>query len=285
MHFRRAFGALTLAWVLGSGSLARAIPAPPTVKAFQVERVLVLPALLSTITPNPQVVTPAILAALVAGQLEIRERLVYDPVGKTVASTTFLVKAGSPIPTPPSTDISKQTIAYFLISVGDPVISTQPYPSVLFTGTVTANPNGTPFGNYVGAAAEVSAGYTNDNPPQLNNVSCVIAGATIAYSPAAVGTLVISEAFIKATPNPIPVASGNVGVTTISWNAPEARSIEIHLGSPSGPLFVHSGNNGLAKTGPFVTDGLTFYLQDVSGGKALTSANTLATVVVRLQTN
>jgi hypothetical protein len=32
-----------------------------------------------------------------------------------------------------------------------------------------------------------------------------------------------------------------------------------------------------------VTDGMTFYLQDISGGKALTADNTLATVVVRLQ--
>jgi hypothetical protein len=32
-----------------------------------------------------------------------------------------------------------------------------------------------------------------------------------------------------------------------------------------------------------VTDGTTFYLQDVSGGKPLTANNTLATVVVHLQ--
>jgi hypothetical protein len=48
-------------------------------------------------------------------------------------------------------------------------------------------------------------------------------------------------------------------------------------------LFVHSGNNGVAKTGPWVTDGLTFYLQDVSDGKPLTADNTLDSVVVHLK--
>jgi hypothetical protein len=32
-----------------------------------------------------------------------------------------------------------------------------------------------------------------------------------------------------------------------------------------------------------VPDGMTFYLQDISGGKPLTAENTLATVVLRLQ--
>lgn len=282
MHFRRAVGALSLTLVLGLGSLARAA-AVPTVKAFQIERVLTLPTLLSTIPPNPNVVTPAILAALGAGQLEIRERLSYDTLAHTVASTTFLVPAGSPIPTPLTVDLSKQTIAYFVVAVGEPVLSTEPYPSILFTGTVVLNPNGTPFGDYLGAAAEISAGYTMDTPPKLNNVLCVIAGATVAYSPGAVGTLTITDASIKALPNPITVTGGANGVTTISWIAPHAGAIEIHLGSPSGPLFVHAGNNGSAKTGPWVSDGLIFYLQDVTDGKPLTAANTLATVVVHLQ--
>ena len=192
MHCRQAVGALSLALVLGLGSLAGAAPAT-TVKAFQVERRLTLQGLLTTIAPNPKVVDPAILAAVAAGQLEIRERLSYDPVGQTIASTTFLVFAGSPLPTPLAVDLSRQTIAYFVIVVGDPVLSTKPYPSILFTGIVVSNPNGTPFGQYHGAAAFVSAGYTADTPPNLNNVLCVIAGATVAYSPSAVGTLIIGQ--------------------------------------------------------------------------------------------
>ena len=87
---------------------------------------------------------------------------------------------------------------------------------------------------------------------------------------------------LTASPNPI-VTGAAFGTTTISWNAPNAANIEIHVGSPNGPLFASGGNRGSAQTGPWVADGTTFYLQDVSGGKPLTASNTLATLVVHLQ--
>jgi len=190
MDVRRTVGPLFFASVLALVSFARPAAAQ-TVQAFTIERQLTLPYLLTTIAPNPALVDPAIFAAVAAGQLEIRERLQYDPIGQTVASTTFLVFAGSPLPTPLATDLSHQTIAYFVLVVGDPVFSTQPYPSILFTGIIASNPGGTPFGDYHGAASFVSFGYTKDTPPKLNNVLCVIAGATVAYSPSAVGSVII----------------------------------------------------------------------------------------------
>jgi parallel beta-helix repeat protein len=90
----------------------------------------------------------------------------------------------------------------------------------------------------------------------------------------------------SANPNPIPVASNAVvGQTTISWSAPDAQVIEIHIGSPTGPLFTRQGNRGSVQTGPWASDGLTFYLQDVTGGNPLTSDYTLAMLVVNLQTS
>jgi hypothetical protein len=88
----------------------------------------------------------------------------------------------------------------------------------------------------------------------------------------------------SANPNPIPVTGGAfVGATTLSWSMPDAQVIEIHIGSPNGKLFTQSGNRGSMQTGTWVADGMTFYLQDVTGGKSLTSDYTLATVVVHLQ--
>ena len=89
---------------------------------------------------------------------------------------------------------------------------------------------------------------------------------------------------LTASPNPIPVA-GNalLASTTISWNAPDAQLIEIHIGSPDGALFTCMGNRGSAQTGNWVAEGTTFYLQDVTGGKPLTGDNTLATLVVHLK--
>ena len=89
---------------------------------------------------------------------------------------------------------------------------------------------------------------------------------------------------LTASPNPITVTgAADLGMTTISWLAPSAEAVEIHVGSPDGDLFVGGGVRGSAETGLWVRDGMTFYLQDISGGKALTAENTLATVVVRLQ--
>src|ERR1022692_4879485 len=90
-------------------------------------------------------------------------------------------------------------------------------------------------------------------------------------------------ASLTASPNPIQVTGAADGTTTISWNAPNAANVEIHVGSPNGPLFASGGNRGSQQTGPWVADGTTFYLQDVSGGKPLTASNTLATLVVHLQ--
>ena len=94
----------------------------------------------------------------------------------------------------------------------------------------------------------------------------------------------VNPVSFTASPNPIPKTSGSpVGITTLSWNAPSATYIEIRIGSPNGPLFDNSYTSGSAVTGDWVTDGMTFYLQDVSTNQPRTAANTLATLVVNLE--
>ena len=93
-----------------------------------------------------------------------------------------------------------------------------------------------------------------------------------------------SAAFLSASPNPAPPAdrSGLVQVT-LTWGAPGASQVEIHVGAPDGVLLGGGGTSGSTTTGVWVANGMRFYLQDVSSGKPLTSANTLAqvTVIVR----
>ena len=48
-------------------------------------------------------------------------------------------------------------------------------------------------------------------------------------------------------------------------------------------LYGEATSWGSTTTGNWVTDGMMFFLQDVSGGKALEAANTLATVRITLQ--
>ena len=89
---------------------------------------------------------------------------------------------------------------------------------------------------------------------------------------------------LTASPNPIPVTGSALhGMATISWSAPDAGLVEVRIGSPNGTLFAISGNRGSSQTGLWVSDGMTFYLQDVTGGKPLNAENTLATLVVRLR--
>lgn len=89
---------------------------------------------------------------------------------------------------------------------------------------------------------------------------------------------------LTASPNPIPVTgSAALGMTTLTWMAPGVQAVEVHIGSPDGVLFADGYSRGSAQTGLWVRDGMTFYLQDISGGKPLTAENTLATVVVRLE--
>ena len=93
----------------------------------------------------------------------------------------------------------------------------------------------------------------------------------------------IKKATITASPNPIQVWHGSsLGETAISYTFPEGGAVDVRIGSPDGTLFVGAGASGTTKTGKWVTDGMVFFLQDVSGGKPLTKENTLATVTVRV---
>lgn len=93
-----------------------------------------------------------------------------------------------------------------------------------------------------------------------------------------------SAAFLSASPNPAPPAdSTGLVQVTLTWGALGASQVEIHVGAPDGVLMGGGGPSGSTTTGVWVTNGMRFYLQDVSSGKPLTSANTLAqvTVIVR----
>jgi len=68
--------------------------------------------------------------------------------------------------------------------------------------------------------------------------------------------------------------------------APGVARVEIHLDKPGGPLIASaSGDRGRAVTGNWIRDGMRFYLQDVSNGRPLTVAHTLATAIATVDAN
>jgi len=86
---------------------------------------------------------------------------------------------------------------------------------------------------------------------------------------------------LTANPNPIQVCDGTgQGVTTLSWTTSNVTSVQVRAGAPNGTLVGSGGPSGNVTTGKWVTNGTVFYLQNVSNGLPLTSANTLATRTV-----
>ena len=67
-----------------------------------------------------------------------------------------------------------------------------------------------------------------------------------------------------ASPNPI-VSSTGVGMTTLTWNAPGYTQLAIDVGSSTGsPLGGPLASTGSVQTGASVTDGLQFFLVDLT---------------------
>ncbi len=86
--------------------------------------------------------------------------------------------------------------------------------------------------------------------------------------------------------SPIYVLDGTgLGRTTIAWHAPNAKEVEIRLGSAAGVLLGRFPNYGTAITERWIADGMMFYLQDVSDGKPLTPDNTLGVLRAGVRTS
>jgi hypothetical protein len=99
--------------------------------------------------------------------------------------------------------------------------------------------------------------------------------------------LASNASVFSATPNPIYTTGSALGTTTLFVNAPSGTTTsEIRVGSPSGALLAEFFSpTSKAVTGNWVSDGLQFYLQDTSNGKALTAANTLGVVTAQVISN
>jgi hypothetical protein len=88
---------------------------------------------------------------------------------------------------------------------------------------------------------------------------------------------------LSATPNPILVSAGQLaGRTRLTWQTSGVTGVQIRIGSPDGPAMTGiEAPNGSAETGDWVTDRMTFYLQDASDGSSSGRARTLAWIGVQ----
>ncbi len=104
---------------------------------------------------------------------------------------------------------------------------------------------------------------------------------------ASTGPVVTDGAIFELVPNPS-TETGGYSTVTVSWAAPSAvKAIQVRIGTPTGPLFCDGGQSGSVATGAWVTDGMLFYLQDVTPPKNATlglAANTIAVAIARVLT-
>jgi len=130
-----------------------------------------------------------------------------------------------------------------------------------------------------GGASLTAGGFFPSGVNGLFNTSAAAAATSDNNTGASTGGGVIT-----ASPNPATHTANGDAMTTISWSAPSGvTAVMVTIGSPTGPVFADGGPTGSAATGNWVSNGLTFYLQNVTGGLPLTAANTLGTVAVTVQ--
>jgi hypothetical protein len=94
--------------------------------------------------------------------------------------------------------------------------------------------------------------------------------------------IVSSKPALFATPTVI-LSSSGLGRTILTWQVPAEMYVEVHVDKPDGTVFTASKGPGTAQTGPWVQNGMQFFLQDASNGKARTAQNTLAHVKVEVR--
>jgi hypothetical protein len=193
-----------------------------TVKALSIERVLSLSNVLSSFTPTA---SPAVLAGLAAGALEIREIITFNPnaAGGAVTSVIFIVPTGTPFPTPASVDTldgppAGSNIATFIL-VPDKTYVTKN--SVMFVGQILVS-SVTPFGDYTGAPAVLSFGLSNDTPAKITNIVELISGSVVTYSASGTGTVTLSAP-------PAPPGPGGSLTVAVTPSSQQVTSPLAHL--------------------------------------------------------
>ncbi|HTB79749.1 MAG TPA: NBR1-Ig-like domain-containing protein [Opitutaceae bacterium] len=129
------------------------------------------------------------------------------------------------------------------------------------------------------------------NTVQVNFAGSPVANTNytslVAYNPASQSISSPVVGVIQASPNPMTVCDGSgLGTTTLTWISNGTSNVQVHAGSPNGPLIAQStGITGTQALNHLVPNGTVFFLQNVSGGLPLTSANTLAVVTTYVTTN
>jgi hypothetical protein len=123
------------------------------------------------------------------------------------------------------------------------------------------------------------------NVPSGNSPAPAPTAATTATARPTVANFTAPGVVFTASPNPIKVCDGTgLGATFLTWKAPGASLVEIHVNAPDGPMPGRLGPEGTAPVHKWVGDGTVFYLQNVPSGAKPSAANTIGILTVGVTT-
>ena len=219
--------------------------APPKLNSFWIEHVIDLTKIQTSLVPN----VPNSFGPVFAGTAEARDRITYDATTGIMNNEVILVPPGSSYPTPPSVDWPATRLVYLVVPVDRVMISCQPRPSVMVSGTAV---DGFPlFGNPAGAPVSFAFGYSMDSPAKVRDVVNVVGGvatvweATVPYARLDFATVFADIAGMPniTTTSPMLTLDGSQstgGPLTYSWSttgygmgivSPNAPKTEVFLGA------------------------------------------------------
>jgi hypothetical protein len=188
-------------------------------------------------------------------------QLLGQPLSVRVQSVSGIITASpNPAPLVPGTPYGKTTITWTA-------------PSASATEIHIGSASGPLF------AAGTNTGTATTGAWLTDGATFYLQDATTGTSTSpknTLGTLTIHLAGAIPTtitlPNPIAAAAGSIyGQAAVSWGTSAAAAVEIHIASPTGPVFASGGNTGSQITGPWISNGTIFYLVDASTHAVLAS--------------
>lgn len=93
-----------------------------------------------------------------------------------------------------------------------------------------------------------------------------------------VGTIALDPSVARGS-----AKNPDAGDFRLEWSSAGTFELEVRVGRPDGLLLARTGSSGAIATGPWVTDGTLFFLQDVDHERPLTFAHTLAVSRARVE--
>jgi hypothetical protein len=224
----------------------------------------------SALAITPPRIPAALLAEVVSGRLQVRQRVAYPSTDDQLSVELFVVPPGTAIPavSPPGTVLSR-----VMIRVVNVVSSTTPEPNYTFAGTVASVSDTTLFGDLAGRTAAVLISIPENSTTTITGLQVAVAGAVTTFSVGGAGSAQVTTpppggpnqapiALIATVPNASGVLARQIQLDASGSTDPEGRPLTFSWRS-LGKSAAISGSNTAMPTVTF-NEGFGEYVFEVT---------------------